>query len=307
MIKSERQKIIKELRLKNEKYLIDINDSQKFKKRLTNLENKLKSLLRKELGSQNSLKFIPRIAGLIFGLLEDVKRLKLPPLKLDSEIKVINKYIISALEGRRSTNYFGECKYGETLLNLYLDLYISFTTRKTEKEIEAYPGFLINPLSGSNLEIDVLFEDFKIAFEFQGEHHYTDLPTQNKDIFKLHEFDRNNKVLIPVNVSQLNHEKLSILIANTIKDFLDIHTNLITKNKKADLKISNFYKLIQRTLLAEEIFKESLSYLDGFSYRYISNMSTRMPITSSTNAPRLKTANPDLKLAYIYYSLRFVK
>lgn len=114
---------------------------------------------------------------------------------------MLNDYLIYTLNELATTKYNGQCpSYGEALLNCYLDVFITFTTLKTEKEIGINPDFLINPLTGSKLELDVLFEGYKCAFEFQGEHHYTDANVIAKHVFKLNECKNTKRILIPVNI-----------------------------------------------------------------------------------------------------------
>ena len=154
--------------------------------RFKNLRNKLFSQLRKECGSANSVKLIPTISRVLFGLQEDFIRLSLPIYEFQTEKEIINEYLILFLERQRATQYAGECQYyGEVLLNIYIDLFVTLTCLKTPRSIEHKPGFLINPKTGSNLELDVLLEEFLLAFEFQGESHYREEKEKEKDQLKL--------------------------------------------------------------------------------------------------------------------------
>lgn len=309
MEKQIRKKHLEIIKDNHQIYVNSLELKEKFEKRFKNLYVKIRNLTRKEFSSLNSLKCIPNIARIIFGIKEDIFRMKLPEYSFQEELLVTNEYLQNAIQQRKVTNYFGKCKYGETLLNIYLDLYICFTTYKTEKEIEAYPDFLVNPLTGSNLELDINFEDFKLAFEFQGEHHYTVSRVIRKDRFKLNECANNDVILIPINISQLSNIKLSTIIINSIKEFLGIHHFIISKAKCSTVpqkRLSSFYKLTQRIYLANILFKPALDILDSWCNDYINNMRSSSPISSSADAPRYIKSNPDLDMKFIYRNLRHV-
>jgi hypothetical protein len=261
------------------------------------------------------LKAIPNLSRILFGIHEDLRRLRLPPLSIETEKSAINHFIISALDARRNTKYFGQCgSYGEALLNCYLDLFITLTVLKTPREFEVKPGFLVYPVTGSVLEIDVMLEDFRLGFEFQGEHHYTEPKVQAKDAFKLTTFGNHRRILIPVNLVQLQTDELQSLILNSIKDFLGLHELLATKNpakiargSASQEQLSQFSKATQRIYLSRLLFDQSLSWLDIQAMGYISNMSHRSPISSSSPAPRQAQPAGDLNVDYIYHNLKYVK
>jgi len=154
----------------------------------------VKLCTRKSDGSQNALKQVPNLARLVFGLQEDIRRFGLPAFSFDPEKRTINRSIVAALDARLASRYDGfgaprgPTSHGEALLHCYLDLFITFTVLQTPKAIGAKPSYLINPRTGNTgeLELDVTFEDFRLAFDFQGHPgHYSDPNTQAKDAFKL--------------------------------------------------------------------------------------------------------------------------
>lgn len=308
MNKSEREKIKQETKLQQELYLQKIIvDSEKalIARKFINFNNKFKRFLRCEFASNNSLKQIPLLSSLIFGIQEYQRQLGISQYEFAKELNAINKYLIFALDTLSSSKYNSKCpSYGEALLNCYLDLYITFTINRIDKEINAYPGFLINPLTGANLELDVLFENFKLAFEFQGEHHYTDSTTQTKDSFKLNSSNLNNHILIPVNISQLSHICLTSLICNSIKEQKSL-TPLVNNLEKVELPqttLYQFFKVIQRCYLAHKLFKETLDWLDIKSQNYINGRLPSSPVSASTCAPRLNhiSDNDDLSIDELY-------
>lgn len=308
MDKAARDKIRRTSRCDQIQYLnglCDIASKDTIARRLHNFNNKFKRFLRCEYASSNSLKQIPHLASLIWGIQDYLRQLKIAPYSFNQELSAINKYLITTLDNLSTSKYNSQCpSYGEALLNCYLDLYITFTIRATQKEIDAHPNFLVNPLTGALLELDVLFEDFKLAFEFQGEHHYTNPTVQAKDITKRNLSSSNNHVLIPVNISQLSHSSLSSLICNSIKeqhnltaffnDFDNTHLN-----KKAAHQL---YKVIQRMCLAHTLFKETLDWLDNKSQIYINGRIASSPISAQTEAPRINhiSDSDDLDISTLY-------
>lgn len=308
MDKTERNKIKQESKLQQELYLQTIIvNSEKIliTRKFVNFNNKFKKFLRCEFASNNSLKQIPLLSSLIFGIQEYQKQLGIRQYEFSKELNAINKYLIFALDTLASSKYNAKCpSYGEALLNCYLDLYITFTINHIDKKIDAHPSFLINPLTGSNLELDVLFEDFRLAFEFQGEHHYTDLTTQTKDAFKLNSSHSNSHILIPVNISQLSHTCLATLICNSIKEQKSL-TPLVNSHQKVELPqttLTQFFKVIQRCYLAHILFKETLDWLDIKSQNYINGRLPSSHISASTHAPRLNhvSDDDDLNLEELY-------
>lgn len=320
MNKQDRMKIATRVEANHESYFNNIAHSphhEMLKPRFASLRKTFRKLSRKEFGSINSIEMIPILARLMFGLNEDLGRLKLPKYGFDEEKDLINKYIIYDLELKRNSNYSDECaSYGETLLNCYLDVFITLTVLNTEKKIGTKPSFLVNPVTGSNLEIDILFGDFRLGFEFQGEHHYTCSNTQAKDVFKLNELPRKNRILIPINISQLKSDVLQKVILNSIKDYLGIHAVFETLNFKSvspNKTVSNgnllrFSKVVQRIYLSKILFKQSLQYLDNEAQTYIQNAINRNvnSMSGRNPAPRFKDSGQDFDIIHLYKNLKYV-
>jgi hypothetical protein len=194
MRREEKKRIVKEkarerysfCRLLSRKYLflLEQQDAARipsFSGRTRVLRRRVGSLLRKKMGSATSAREVPAISKRLFGLIEDAKRLKVEGIDFDAEIGVLNDVLTAVLSKRLASRYDGECGYGEALLNAYIDIFITATLPKTSREFEAKPTFLIYPVTGSILELDVMLEDFRLAFEFQGEHHYTNPKVRAKD------------------------------------------------------------------------------------------------------------------------------
>jgi hypothetical protein len=282
--------------------------------RFNNLQNKLKAQLRKTDESANSIKNIPTICRLLFGLQEDIIRLSLPEYSFCTEKEIINRFLLSFLSYRRRTQFDGECQYyGETLLNLYIDLFITLTCAKTPRRIEHKPGFLVNPRTNQLLELDVELEEFLIAFEFQGESHYREEKEIEKDNLKLSICANNNLILIPVNIYQLESGRLMTLILNSIKDAIGINEDGIgaEPNNCNELKIHpkhlrSYKKACQRMYLASTLFKESLLWLDAYAARFRETQASRNPISSSTEAPRLVAKKSDKSVNDLYFGLKHV-
>ncbi len=282
--------------------------------RFKKLIRKTQHLLRKVYGSTNSIKDIAGITTLIFGLAEDIKLKGVPKYSFEEELKVVNDYSLWYLKSKWATRYDNKCSsYGEAALALYLDLFVTATIREVNRELQAKPTFLKNPKTGAVLEIDILFEDILLAFEFQGEHHYTDNKVKEKDCFKLEELRKKKIVLIPVNISQLNNTELQRLIVNSIKDFLGIHD--LFMGERSDFEIESlpstrqllsFSKIVQRLYLSKLLFVESLKWLDNESKKYITNVAKKNPISSSYSAPRQTPAQGDFDIKYIYKRLKYV-
>jgi hypothetical protein len=317
MQKPERAKTIRAIKARHVAYLATIAGSkheQAVRSRFRLLARRLQDLLRKNEGSANSLKGIPSPATLLFGLEEDLPRLRLPAFSFDQEKAALNRYVISALDQRRVSKYSDECgSYGEALLNCYLDLFITLTVPKTPRKIEAKPSFLVNPVTGSGLEIDVLLEDFRLAFEFQGEHHYVDPKVMAKDAFKLNALAGHKRILIPVNIVQLHGETLQTLIVNSIKDHLDLHRLLVSRDPSklqpasaSPTQLIQFSKAVQRIYLSKILFGPSFAWLDNEAKQYISQQSRRNPVSSTTPAPRHVPPAGDLDVTYIYRALKYV-
>lgn len=282
--------------------------------RFNNLQNKLNTQLRKTDESVNSVKNLPTICRLLFGLQEDIFRLSLPEYSFYAEKEIINKFLISFLGYRRKTQFHGECEYyGETLLNLYIDLFITLTCAKTPRKIEHKPGFLVNPRTNQLLELDVQLEEFLIAFEFQGESHYREEKEIDKDKLKLSICAKNKLILIPVNIYQLESNKLMTLILNSIKDAIGINEHgigLVPSNNDEfqvhPKHLRSYKKACQRMYLASTLFQESLKWLDKYSARFRETQVNRNPVSSSTEAPRLAARKNDIAVNELYFGLKHV-
>lgn len=311
MNKAERNRIIKPLKSAHKSYIEGLQKLEphlKIPDRFAKVIYLLQSLLRKEIGSQNSIDLVSNLARLIFGLKDDISRLKLNDYNFSIELDVINNYTIDYLEARRSSQYSQQCaSYGETLLNCYLDLFITLTVPNTPRLIGVKPGFLINPSTGNNLEIDILLEEFRLGFEFQGEHHYRESSVMAKDKFKLSSLKNHNRVLIPTNISQLSFNSLAVLICNSIKDFLNLHELFTTSKNSSDssnIELLKFMKAVQRIYLATIIFTKTGKWLDSYSNRYQTNMATSNPYSTGNPAPRQSLLTNDLSVKFMYQKLR---
>jgi hypothetical protein len=314
MDRAQRERDRRVTRSDHQSYLTSISGTapyKKFETHLKRVDTLLRDLRRKKLGSANSLKMVPGVARKIFGLVEDAARYRLPVYPFHRELELVNGYIISALDVRRTTRYGGECgSYGEALLNCYLDLFITLTVSGTPREIEAKPSFLVNPVTGSTLELDVLMEDFRLAFEFQGEHHYVNPKVIGRDAFKLAECSRHQRILIPVNPFQLQSATLQRLILNSMKDHLKVGDLFLTPPRpliatamSSGKELLAFSKAAQRIYLANRLFAPALTWADQNSATYIANTAHRSPIASSTPAPRPNQTSPEVDVEMIYRKL----
>jgi hypothetical protein len=317
MDKPQRERVRRLVKIDHEAYLSTIVGAslfQSFKERLGRVDSVLRDILRKEPGSENSLKEIPTFVRCLFGLREDALRLGIPIPPFYREIELLNDLVIAALSQRRSTRYSGECaSYGETLLNCYLDLFVTLTVDKTPRRLGAKPSFLVNPKTGANLELDVILEDFRLAFEFQGEHHYVDEKVIERDKFKLTECAQFQRILIPVNPYQLQAVTLQKLILNSIKDQLQIGA-LFSSPKTfrpsavsaSNKQLLQFSKAAQRIYLANMLFSRSMQWVDSYAISYIEKIASHSPISTSTPAPRLLASSQDMEVEAIYRGLSLV-
>lgn len=317
MDKPQRNRITAIIKNRNQPYLSSLTNADyypEFQQRFANLTRKTRSLTRKEYGSANSLSEVSHLGRLIAGFMEDMRQKKAPAFDFLEYKNVLNEYLINYLEAKRKTNYDGQCaSYGETLFVLYLDLFITATISEIDKELQVNPPFLINPKTSAALEIDVFFEIFKLAFEFQGEHHYTDSKTQEKDLFKLTECRNKGIILIPVNISQLNCKILQALIINSVKDFLGIH-DLFTSKRDTfkpttalkSKQLLNFCKITERLYTSTVIFDISAAWLDSKAVKYINNIQVRSPISSTAPAPRQMPPIGDFDIVTLYRGLKHI-
>lgn len=282
----------------------------KFDSKAKAIRTSIVSLLRKQPGSANAAREVPRISKLIFGILEDAKRLNIHNVEFSAEIEILNRVLISVLNDRISSKYNGQCRYGEALLNGYIDIFITATLPKMHREFENKPSFLINPATGCILELDVMLEDFRLAFEFQGEHHYVEPKVQAKDAFKLLQCAAFDRVLVPVNISQLSGEKFASLTVNSMIAHCGTYGMLTSRNPKPpldavikDKALFAFCKATQRVFLAQSLYGNALAWLDAKCASYIAAMYARNPISSTTPAPRLNVAGPDIAVYDVYSAL----
>ena len=59
-------------------------------------------------------------------------------------------------------------------------------------------------------------DDFQcLAFEFQGDRHYTSVRQMDRDLLKAEKCRQRRIILIPINISQLSHKALAEVILNT--------------------------------------------------------------------------------------------
>ena len=325
MNRTERNKIVRPAKANHAAYLAGIAFSPHalaLRRRFTNFARKFQAFSRKDPGSLNALKTIPNLARLLFGLQEDLQRFGLPIYSFDLEKETLNRSIIAALDARLTQKYDGygaprgPVSKGEALFNCYLDVFVTFTVLQTPKEMGAKPSYLVNPRTGNRgeLELDVDFEGFRLAFEFQGHpSHYTDPNTQAKDAFKLAELPVHSRILIPVNVSQLNSTALQSLIANSMKDHVGVHEVLATSDPSrftpgaaSPQQLLHFSKAVQRLYLAESVFREALDWIDAKARAYLAEPMHSGTVSATTPAPRHGPVNPDLDLAHIYANLRYI-
>ncbi|HEM4403537.1 TPA: hypothetical protein U1Y72_001877, partial [Streptococcus suis] len=219
--KSFRKSVIKVIKSNQKVYLqkANLTEEQKsyFERQFKKMNRYLNSLLRKELLSINQTKNFIKVNRQIQRISGYCQTNKLFRYNFYEEKIVLNNILISIYEINLESNYDKKCaSYGESLLNCYLDTLIILFDRHSEKDITKNFPFLNYPPSGENLELDVNFENLKLAFEFQGEYHYVDSRIQKKDKFKLSAMNRERRILIPVNVSQLQTDEIVDLILNAI-------------------------------------------------------------------------------------------
>jgi len=284
-------------------------ENNRIEARFNNLGTRLTHQLRKSERSARSGRSMSTVARSIFGLQEDIKRLSLPNYDFGIEKEIVNTFIISFLSHRRETKYDGECEfYGETLLNLYLDIFITLTCQKTTRKIEHKPGFLVNPRSGDLLELDVTLEEFRLAFEFQGDSHYINQKEIDKDKVKIDKCATNKVILIPVNIYQLESNRLMELILNSMKDAVIISDSAnVNSRLTADSKHKISYKkACQRIYLAKTLFDIAIKWLDAYALRFRDTQKVRNPISTSMEAPRLTTKVNDMDVETLYKGLKHV-
>jgi hypothetical protein len=286
-------------------------------KRLTRLAGRVLDLATKERGSNRSFRLVGPIFKHIFNLTEHLNSCKLPRHDCRFELRILNQAVISYLDCQRETHYSKQCaSYGETLLNCYLDIYLRLTDDKTEKEINQRPLFLTNDATGQPLELDIRFEEFRLAFEFQGDRHYTSVRQMDRDVLKEEKCRQRRIILIPINISQLSHKALTAVILNTMKDDLGFHDVLMCRCAKQDAfgKIhgpgsarSRFANAVKSFYAATWVYQDALTWLDEHARQYNLRMLLAYPDSSSAiyEAPD-RTANPRLSVAELYSRLKYL-
>ena len=191
------------------RYLASITDNgtrHDIEKRLTRLSRHVCDLSTKDPGSNRSFRLAGPVFKVLFTLAEHLSCRRLHNYDCRFELSVLNQAVISYLDCQRKTHYSNRCaSYGETLLNCYLDIYLRLTNDKTVKDINQRPLFLTNEATGRPLELDIQFEEFRLAFEFQGDHHYTSGRHMDRDFLKSEKCRQRRIILIPINISQLSH------------------------------------------------------------------------------------------------------
>ncbi len=305
---NERKKIIRQLESNHEKYISWLaTDNYTVSQYLKKLKKEFNDLLRKEVSSENSIKQIIKLTKEINKVHELIKSKKLIDYDFALETELINKYAVGYLSQRFKTKYNGKFRYnGENLLNLYLEIIIKFTILKSENERNIRPDFLKSDLTSRNLELDIFYKDFKLAFEFQGEHHYSDDNQKEKDKEKIEKSIKEGILVIPINACQLSSSEIISLTINNIKDFYGLHNALLNidstkiKSQKRS-SIKDFQKLAQRMHLSKMIFHDSFLWLDNLSQNYMKKAKRTTPDAYTINyrAPSLlKTEMLDIEEIY---------
>lgn len=314
---TDRKKIIGQLQRNHDNYISWLaTDNDTVLDQLKKLKKELNDLLRKKTSSENSVKQIIKLAKEINRVYEFIKSKGISSYDFALEIEQINRYAIGYLSQRYNSKYDGKFKFnGENLLNLYLELVIKFTILKSENKRNVRPDFLKSSLTNRNLELDIFYKDFKLAFEFQGEHHYTgkysDTQKRN-DKEKLEKSLKKGILLIPINACQLNSSKIISLTINNIKDFYGLHSALFNKDKKIiqsqkQGNITAFQKLAQRTHLSKIIFQNSFLWLDNLSNNYMSKARRETPNNYTINYPAPTLLKSEiLDIDTIYKRLKYL-
>lgn len=95
MQKAEREAIKNTIKQNQKNYVESIAETEyyaDFKSGIKNLQNKTSHFLRTEYASENSLKQIPNLSRIIFGLREDMKRFSINIYEFNEEKKLLNNY-----------------------------------------------------------------------------------------------------------------------------------------------------------------------------------------------------------------------
>lgn len=292
---------------------LDIDKPDEISSLFKKLKKQFNDLLRKTPSSENSVKQLIKLTKEINRITEFSKQNEIPSYDFILEKEQINRYSTEYLEQKLNSKFDGKCQwYGETLLNLYLELIIKFTIAKTDRKANVRPDYLKNPLTGQNLELDILFTDFKLAFEFQGDFHYTSDYQKTKDEIKLKQSKEQGVIVIPVNACQLNSKTIFDLTLNNIKDFYGLHDALSGNNENTvqpqRKKITAFKKLCQRMHIARFVFNQSFSWLDEKSQEYNLNLIKKYQDTYTAIHPAPSFLQTDiLDLDTINNGLKYLK
>jgi len=312
----DRKKIIGQLKFTHNKYVNEIvrDKSDTLSYLFKGLKKHLNDLLRKTPTSENSVKQLIKLSKEINGVHEFIKQNKITPYDFIPEKEQVNQYATEYLKQKLNSKYDGKCQWhGETLLNLYLELIIKFTITRTDNETNIRPDYLKNPLTGQNLELDILYADFKLAFEFQGDFHYSNNYQKIKDEIKLKQSKEKGIIVVPINACQLKSKTIFDLTLNNIKDFYNLHDALLNKdeniNAQQDRKnITAFKKLSQRMHLSKFVFNQTYEWLDEESRKYNLALITKYPDTYTAIHPAPSLLQTDiLDLDTIHSRLKYLK
>jgi len=136
--------------------------------------------------------------------------------RCEAMIKAITRHLAQARSRIRDEG--SKESIGETLMKEWLNLLIALNVFTDN----ARPGFLINPLSGDVLEYDRWYPGARLAFEFQGPHHFRTTRLQSdpnalarqvtNDLVKLGLSQRNGITLVEVRPADLRMDRLLKLI-----------------------------------------------------------------------------------------------
>lgn len=127
-----------------------------------------------------------------------------------------------------------------------------FETIFNKTFLKVRPNWLVNPISNRNLELDGYCEELGIAFEYNGDQHYTDstfYPRSKYDDFKIQKcYDHNIKLFLIKEIKSVNHynEIINQIIIQAKKFNLNINTNI-------DICISEIYNTNSASIFLEEL------------------------------------------------------
>ena len=157
---NDRKRIIRRLKFTHDNFVNRLATGKPDKILLVfkRLRKYLNDLLRKIPSSENSVRSLIKLTKAINRIAEFSKQNGIPPYDFIPEREQINRYATEYLKQKLNLKYEGKCQWhGEILLNLYLELIIKFTVVKADRKVNVRPNYLKNPLTGQNLELDILF------------------------------------------------------------------------------------------------------------------------------------------------------